>query len=841
MKNLNSRFGLLALALAAPLLPAAAQTIDPTFAAARIYAPGTVFSTLEQPDGKRVIAGDFIRVNGVAASTVSRFNADGTLDAAFQQNVGAGNGTFRLRRGNSGQFLVSGFSLGVPVVAGGISRLEPLRLNADGTGDASFNVGAGAARENGATTYVDDMLTLPSGQVVVVGPFVRFNGVVANRIARLTSTGAVDATFNAGSGANREIETVVAVAGGKLLIGGYFSTYNGNPCNGLARLNADGSYDPTFVHPLAANSDATNIVVQPDGRILLAGDVGNTNGPNRGITRLLADGAADPSFTPPAALNASSVSSLSGEALQVQPDGKIVFITKPGQAGSGTAGIGRLNADGSLDPTFQSGAGPNDKPRTLTLLADGKLLVGGGFSEFSGTINRPLVQLTGTGALDPSFQPLIQKQGSVEVVRQQADGTLVVGGNISEFNGQAVRNLVRLTTAGAVDGSFVTTSGFVRPVVDLALLADGRVLAASESGLRRFLATGQPDNEFTSPDFSNSRLAQLLLQPDGRVLVAGQGPFVNSGIRSATTLVRLQANGTPDGLFAPTSSLRDSFTEFQRMALQTDGKIVLAGTFTDVLGNKVVNLIRLLGSGATDALFGGAGFSRFADINDIVVQPDGKVLVGGRFSTYGGAARLNVARLNATGTLDADFVPPAISGAFSSITTLVLQPNNRVLLGGFFSGPDLPTNLARLLPTGAADASFAATAVPNGNVSAILIQPNGGLVIGGNFTTVGGQDRPALARLTAPNVLSATAPPAVAERTAAWPVPARGTLFVAPAPTAHPQTLELLDALGRTVRQQPLRAGGAPAQVSVETLPAGLYLLRVHYAEGTVSRRVQVQ
>ena len=221
----------------------------------------------------------------------------------------------------------------------------------------------------------------------------------------------------------------------------------------------------------------------------------------------------------------------------------------------------------------------------------------------------------------------------------------------------------------------------------------------------------------------------------------------------------------------------------------------------------------------------------------MAVQPDGKVLVGGQFTAVAGTARANIARLNADGTHDTGFTPPTLNG---TVNKVVLQPNGRILLGGSFGGSGLPNNLARLLPSGAADASYAGTAVPGGTVRALLVQPDGNLMVGGTFATVAGQPYMSLARITASNVLHVAAPQAVADRTAAWPVPAHATLTVAPDASARPQTVELLDLLGRPVLRQAL-SGAAPAVLPLETLRAGTYLLRVSYAEGDVVRRIQVQ
>jgi uncharacterized delta-60 repeat protein len=254
----------------------------------------------------------------------------------------------------------------------------------------------------------------------------------------------------------------------------------------------------------------------------------------------------------------------------------------------------------------------------------------------------------------------------------------------------------------------------------------------------------------------------------------------------------------------------------------------------------VRTVARLESTGALDASFANTTFvtpNPIVGFNNLTVQPDGKVLVGGQFSSVGGTARVSLARLNADGTHDTGFVPPFSSGVVNS---LLLQPNDRLLVGGSVRGTGVSSNLTRLLPTGALDTSFGPTAVPNASVLRLLAQPDGTLIIGGGFTTVGGQASAGVARLTATNVLHVQAPQAVAARTEAWPVPAHTTLTVAPDASAHPQTLDLLDVLGRTVRHHEF-SSSAPTNLALENLPAGTYLLRVSYTEGTVTRRVQVQ
>ncbi|GAA4008944.1 delta-60 repeat domain-containing protein [Hymenobacter fastidiosus] len=810
--------------------PATAQTLDPGFAAASIYAPGQVFAVVEQADGRRVAVGTFTRVNGTATPSIACFNPDGSLDATFRQNLGPASAAFRVRKANNGQLLITSYAFDGTLTIGGVSRQEPVRLNANGTVDAAFNTGTGATKA-GRRSYLNDVLALPNGQTLVVGEFDAFNGVPAPGIARLTASGAVDAGFTPGTGASRAIGTIVAAPGGKLLIGGYFQRYNGTLCYSLARLNADGSFDNTFTRGRAYNS-VDNIVVQANGNIILAGDL---NGPHPTLDRLLPTGANDQTFAPPTALRAYSVASYISDAVQVQPDGKIVFFTNYDLTGLGIPRVGRLNSDGSLDASFQAGTGPSLNPYALALLTNGTVLVAGQFTDFSGTYNRPLMQLTSAGAPDATFRPLIQAPGTVNVVAQQPDGRLVVGGNLSEVNGQPVHHLVRFNADGSLDAAFSANVVLGNRVTGLALQPDDRVLTLSGGVLRRQLPSGLPDNTLNPQGVADFPSRAILVQPNGRILVGGS---IGAAVRVSAKVVRLLPDGSRDATFAQPETGPGSLNQFETMALQPNGKILVAGSYIGANGQDFRTLVRLESNGTADLSFQGREFASSLQFSffSLAVQPEGKILVGGSFSAYDGKARAGLVRLQADGALDAGFTPPAFSG---TINKVLLQPNNRILVGGGFTSPGLPTNLLRLLPDGQADATFASTAAPDAGVHTLLAQPDGKLVAGGSFTSFGGQPRMALARITAPNVLHVATPRAVAGHTAVWPVPAHATLHVAPDAAAHAQTLDLLDALGRTVLHQEF--SGASATLALDTLPAGMYLLRVTYAEGIVSHRVQVQ
>jgi uncharacterized delta-60 repeat protein len=818
-----------------------AQALDPSFnQITSLYASGEIYSLgTPQADGKRVLAGTFTRINGTSVSRLARLDAAGAVDLAFGQNVGTASNVYRVKGLAAGQYLLA--SSGGNVTAGGIVRTELLRLNADGTADASFDPGTGPAS---ASYYASstDYAVQPDGKVVVAGVFESFNNVPAPGLVRLNTNGSVDLTFVVGTGgaggsAGYYPSAVAIQPDGKILVGGSFTSFNGHPTNGVVRLNADGSVDPTFTAPLRADAEVAGLTLQPDGNVLVDGyrvlSTAST-GALLSLARLLPSGSLDPGFAT-TTLGGTITTAGYEPAVTLQPDGKLLVV------GIFPNSVARLNANGTLDLSFQA-AFPQS-PVALGLQPNGSILLG--FDAFSGA-EQTLVGLTSTGAANSAFVAKVQSPGNVAAVARQPDGKLVLGGNFTELNGQAVHRLTRLTANGTLDAGFAGATGVVRGVIySLLLQPDGNVLIGTAQGMGRFTSAGSPDPSFT-PASAGIGATALALQTDGKILATVLYSGTVSGV-AYNRLVRLTGTGAFDPTFvrAGTSTTLGTPSLTDAVLVQPDGRILVGGIFQVSGQAPVGRVVRYETTGALDPTFSTLAFTNATGtsstanrIYSLAFQPDGKLLVGGNFGAVDGSLRYGMARLTATGTLDATFAPGAVFTG--PVYSLAQQPNGRVLLGGNFSTPGPLTNLARVLDNGQTDASFANTAAPNGTVRALLVQPDGAIVLAGSFTAVGGQPAVGLARIVAANVLHVAAPAAMAARTAAWPVPAHGTLHLAPDFSAQPLTVELLDALGRQVRYQP--ATSAQEQtLEIETLPAGVYMLRVSYAAGTVTRRVVVQ
>ncbi len=579
-----------------------------------------------------------------------------------------------------------------------------VRINPDGGRDLAFAGGS-------AMVAVNSIALQPDGKIVAVGSFNNYDfSHPANRIARLNSDGSFDATFAIGSGFNQEAFAVAIQPDAKVLVGGKFTTYNGTTCNRIARLNANGSLDPSFLTGSGANGTVTKIIVQPDGKIIVAGEFTSYNG------------------TP-------------------------------------ASRLARLNADGTFDSTFAIGEGfwgPNHDVATIALQADGKILVGGMFDYFDVEESLPFIRLNSNGTKDTSFT-FNALNLDVHASKILADGKILVSGNSELPSGDYEGHVYRLFADGSIDQSF--SSEEKSPVLEFGVRADGKILMAGEMvdnnfGVNLTSANGAPELAFNTGKGFKQTVNKILMQPDGKVLAAGN--FENYNGVVARRLVRLNANGSLDAAF----NIGTGFDRYiSTVALQTDGKILVGGYFTEYNGTSQRKLVRLNTDGSLDNSFNlGTGFEDiyYATVMAIAVQLDGKILVGGGFNSFNGQTAPAVIRLNADGSRDMSF-NPAITNL---VWTIALQPDGKILIGGSFNSVNSTTahNIARLNNDGTTDVTFTSgegfwlACESCASVRKIALQPDGKILAVGLFYKYNNSINWGFARLNADGTKDMTIP-----------------------------------------------------------------------------------
>ncbi len=367
-------------------------------------------------------------------------------------------------------------------------------------------------------------------------------------------------------------------------------------------------------------------------------------------------------------------------------------------------------APGDLDSAHSPPAGLNNTALCAALQVDGKVIVGGLFTDVGGDTDLDhLIRLNEDGTVDTGFNPPALN-GQVHCLAIQPDGMVIVGGQFSDVGGETgLDYIMRLNADGTVDTSYANVSG----------------------------GQGQLNNFVTS----------IALQEDGRVIVAGSFTDV-SGDPDLDRVVRLDSDGFVDAGFDPPAGINDFVA---CVALQTDGKVIVGGTFTDVGGDTNRDrLVRLNSEGTLDT-----GYNPIAPagLNNsvfcVALQPDGKAIVGGNFTDVDGDLdRDRIIRLDADGSLDTGYDPPV--GLNHFVFSIALQADGKAIVGGAFTdagGNGNRDSLIRLDAAGALDTGFTPPAI-NGSLSCVALQADGKVLIGGSFTDLGGDpDRDRLVRL----------------------------------------------------------------------------------------------
>jgi uncharacterized delta-60 repeat protein len=681
--------------------------------------------------------------------------AAGDVDLSFDPGSGINGPVAAVALQPDGKMIIGGAFTSVK----GLSRNGLARLNPDGSGDTSFNAGAYGLPYG----EVYALALQPDGKVLVGHQY---------GYTRLNSDGSRDTNFLATIDTYYGGPTTIAVqSDGKVLIGGFYEYF------AVARLNSNGSPDTNFIAWLDF-AMVYSVVLQPDGKVLVGGRWNTSGGTNDGIVRLNADGSLDNNFNAGTGVGAQSVYSVA-----VQSDGKVLiggdFTTVNG---TNRGGIARLNADGRLDSSFNPGTGVtggNYVVASVAVQSDGKVLIGGNFATVNGTNRSRIARLNADGGLDGSFHPGTGVTGSgvtiVDSVIVQPDGKVLIGGSFTSVNSTNRNRMARLNADGSLDGGFHPGRGLDNPFSALVLQPDCKMLiggvftfinGTNRYGNARLNADGSWDSTFLSDSFNpdlafviqnddcpggndyqciQSYVASTsLVQSDGKVLIGGysstyvrdllSGEDVFTKYRSF--VARVHADGSRDTNFAPVIGSLADVPELIALAVHPDGKVVVARAHSGIA--------RLNANGSPDNSFN-PGISNW--VASIALQADGKVLLGGDFSTVSGTnVSYGIARLNADGTLDSSFNPG--TGTFG-ILSVALQPDGKVLIGGSFttfSGTNR-NRIARLNVNGSLDSSFNPGTGADGEVRSMALQSDGKVLINGPFLTVNGVGRWYVARL----------------------------------------------------------------------------------------------
>jgi uncharacterized delta-60 repeat protein len=686
-----------------------------------------VSSIALQSDGKILVVGRFELFNEIPVTNIVRLNPDGTLDGSFTANSkgfndqGFFNSINAIAVQTDGKILVGGdFTFFNDIPINGFAR-----LNADGSLDTVFNQNTGTGmtnlegefQENGR---VFDIKIQPDNKILVVGYFKKFNGTVVNSLVRLNSNGTIDSNFtnNNGTGIpdSEQIENLTIQSDSKIIFSGPFSSFNGADVPNIVRLNLNGTIDTNFA---INRDDFTSLIFSlrfnPTTQKILIG-----SGAAPFLRQINLDGNRDNGFTP-------SPLAVAVRSIDIQLDNKIVM------AGGFFSNVGRLNSNGILDNSFlaNSSTGFNERVEVITVQSDDKILVGGGFVAFDNTPLNFIARLNSDGTPDENFKNNngLGPNGPVLAIETQSDGKIIIGGLFTRFNGVVLNRIARLNSDGTPDNDFNINAGTA---------------------------------------FDNA-VGAIAIQSDGKILVGGS--FSNFDGQNSRRMARLNSDGTLDTSFSVGTGFNTvSGRPLRSLKIQENGKIVVAGSFSSFNAISVNYIARLNSDGSLDTSFKdntGSGFNFYGE--SLAIQSDGKILVGGLFSSFNGVTVSGIVRLNSNGTLDTEFTNNVGSGtqklgntSSGGVYSLVVQLDEKIIGGGSFEKfNDIPVgSIFCLNSDGTLNDSFVSnigagfdfktfeTFPVNGYaVRSLAIQKDNKIVIGGKFNIFNNINRSNIARI----------------------------------------------------------------------------------------------
>lgn len=771
---------------------------------------GSVLAVAVQPDGKIVIGGDFIAVNGATTPFIARLLENGAVDGSFSSGAGPNGPVRAIALQPDGSMVIGGSFTQID----GVDRGRIARLTPAGALDTLFQSSVA-----GANSDVLGLALQFDGKIIAVGEFTRFNDVTRNRITRLNQNGKTDNSINFGEGADKAVATAVIQDDRRIVLGGRFTRFDGQPRAYLARvhggsISGSGSFqfDSPFYTVGEYQQYATIKVFRRGG---MAGDVtvdyasaAGTATPNLDYTNVVgtltfAEGEFQQEIAvsivndglgeDPETVNLS-LSNPSAGTIGVIPNATLMIVSD--DSGLGFAATSFAVSEGlaggqAVITVYRNGATNETTTVDYATVANGTARAGRDYTSVAGTLTFEPGETVRTFGVPINDDDLIEATETFGVILSNATGSAVLqlasatvsiidndfsAGTlmlqsasylVAENGGSVTVTVLRTNgvtgvvtvqyetvTGTASTNDFVARSGVITFIegqsvgtVTVTILDDNMVEGDESFALRLFNPTGGAsligateagitivdeeigpgslDRTFDPGAGPNGLVRSLSVASDGRVLIGGS--FFQVGTAARPFVARLSSYGTNDPTFNPGAGPNGLITSLK---VSTNDSLIIGGGFTLIDGRPANRIGRLLAAGDYDPTFlNVAGFN--GSIHAVASRGDGRVLVGGAFALPG----QGIIQLRSDGTVDTAFNPGL--GANGPVHAVAVLPDGRVAIGGAFTAVDgAPrARLAVLRTDGSVDGGFVTTAITNGTVYSLAVQQSGRIVAAGDFGT----------------------------------------------------------------------------------------------------------
>lgn len=356
---------------------------------------------------------------------------------------------------------------------------------------------------------------------------------------------------------------------------------------------------------------------------------------------------------------------------------------------------------GSLDTTFDTRIGANGGVNVVKMYPNGRVLIGGSFNTYDETPRRFVARLLGTGGLDDTFTPATDTDGFVFDADLHSNGKIVIVGEFGLYDGVSGNGIAQLNSNGSLDTSFATGTG-AGPLYSVAVQPDGKVIigggfveynGTAVNRIARLNADGSYDTGFNVGSGASDQVSAIAVQSDGKILIGGR--FIGYNFQPANRIARINTDGSVDSTFNSGLGAND---EIRDIDIQPNGKIIIGGVFTSYDGTAVNRVARLNTDGSLDSTFStGTGATPNA-VQAVAAQGNGSIIIGGGFDFYDGVERNGIARIKIDGTLDNSF-NPGDGLRFGGVNSIDVQSGSNIVIGGGFNDYDgmKAGNVARVL------------------------------------------------------------------------------------------------------------------------------------------------
>ncbi|HVE58281.1 MAG TPA: delta-60 repeat domain-containing protein, partial [Pyrinomonadaceae bacterium] len=483
---------------------------------------------------------------------------------------------------------------------------------------------------------------------------------------------------------NDEIKAIAVQPDGKIVAVG-LATYGAPTACIIARYNTDGSFDSSFDGDgkTVNEIECYGVAIQADGKIVVAGNLVKNWNSDFALVRYNPDGSLDTSFDGDGkVITPVLIGNDYARNVAIQADGKIVAIGFSYNGATEDFAVVRYNPNGSLDTSFDGDGkvttdflGATDQAHAVAIQTDGRILVGGNAA--NGTFNSIAIARYNTdGALDTSFDSdgkvltdILAGHDNANSLAVQTDGKIVAAGQSSVGVGWQI-GLVRYNPNGSLDSSFD---------------GDGKLTTVV----------------LGNSDLANS----VAIQTDGKIVIGGFcGGMVSGHYVNGFAVVRYNPNGSLDTSFdgdgKATTVILSGNNVANALAIQTDGKIVAAGySDNDTAFEKFFSVVRYNANGSLDASFDEDGKttnsvgSRISSAQAVAIQSDGKIVVAGNGYLLNNDVDFALARYNADGSLDTSFgnggkviTAPGAPNLYDVAHAVAIQADGKIVVVGASGG-----------------------------------------------------------------------------------------------------------------------------------------------------------